>query len=237
MSNCKFCGAKPVNPHLWECGTQLWEEDSVGIEYWPGCEPTEEDKKDTYERHELCETREANFTLRSELELRDFDFKRALEAKNKAEEELAIAKGNEFTAHVDWAETDTKVKALLEPILGKEFIEGDSYGVPSIEDCVEKAVEELQKLRKLLQDSIEVIEELGCPLTAQGIREALDIPTDAEIENKLSGKDVVLRNAYEFIKALRDATPDEATDLLTNNVGEDVEAELEAILGITTKEE
>lgn len=39
---------------------------------------------------------------------------------------------------LDWAETDTNVRELASKILDNYSINGDSYGVPGIEDIVEK---------------------------------------------------------------------------------------------------
>ena len=41
----------------------------------------------------------------------------------------------------DWADDDIRIEEMLEPIIGKEFIEGDTYCVPGTVACVEKLVE------------------------------------------------------------------------------------------------
>lgn len=43
----------------------------------------------------------------------------------------------------DWADYDTELRALCVPIVGQEFCDGSSFGVPSMVDCAEKAVETL----------------------------------------------------------------------------------------------
>jgi len=61
--------------------------------------------------------------------------------KNQTHEELV----HEIYLHcMDWADTDVEVRKLAEPILGKEYIEGDSYGVPAIKDIVEQLVQRIK---------------------------------------------------------------------------------------------
>lgn len=43
----------------------------------------------------------------------------------------------------DWAETDTAVRKMAAPVLGKAFVDGDSVSVPSIEEIVEHLVAKL----------------------------------------------------------------------------------------------
>ncbi len=44
---------------------------------------------------------------------------------------------------IDWAETDTNVRDIAGCVLDKKWLEGDSYGVPGIEDIVKRLVEEI----------------------------------------------------------------------------------------------
>ncbi|CAB5226253.1 hypothetical protein UFOVP760_32 [uncultured Caudovirales phage] len=53
----------------------------------------------------------------------------------------------------DWAEDDVMIENMLEPILGREFINGDSYCVPGIVACVEELVKRYNEL-KLEKDSM-----------------------------------------------------------------------------------
>src|SRR2546429_5710871 len=48
-------------------------------------------------------------------------------------------------ANEDWAEDDTAIRDLCRPILGDAAVEGDSYGVPSVVELVEKLVGELKR--------------------------------------------------------------------------------------------
>lgn len=45
---------------------------------------------------------------------------------------------------LDWAETDTYVREKCKDILTDFEINGDSYGVPNIEDIVDKLVEKIK---------------------------------------------------------------------------------------------
>jgi len=53
----------------------------------------------------------------------------------------------------EWAYDDTKIEEMLEPIIGKEFIEGDSYCVPGTVACVEELVKKYDEL-KLERDAL-----------------------------------------------------------------------------------
>jgi len=53
----------------------------------------------------------------------------------------------------EWAYDDTKIEEMLEPIIGKEFIEGDSYCVPGTLACVEELVKKYDEL-KLERDAL-----------------------------------------------------------------------------------
>ena len=53
----------------------------------------------------------------------------------------------------EWAYDDTKIEEMLEPIIGKEFIEGDSYCVPRTLVCVEELVKKYDEL-KLERDAL-----------------------------------------------------------------------------------
>jgi len=46
---------------------------------------------------------------------------------------------------LDWAETDTKVKNLARPILG-DWVDGDSMGVPQVDDIVEKLISRIKTM-------------------------------------------------------------------------------------------
>src|SRR2546430_8430937 len=48
-------------------------------------------------------------------------------------------------ASEDWAEDDTAIRDLCRPILGDAAVDGDSYGVPSVVELVEKLVGELKR--------------------------------------------------------------------------------------------
>jgi hypothetical protein len=52
-------------------------------------------------------------------------------------------------AFEDWADYDTRIEEMLEPIIGKEFIEGDTYCVPGTVVCVEELVKKYNKLKEL----------------------------------------------------------------------------------------
>jgi hypothetical protein len=56
-------------------------------------------------------------------------------------------------AFEEWAYDDTKIEEMLEPILGKEFIEGDTYCVPGTVACVEEVVKKYDEL-KLEKDAL-----------------------------------------------------------------------------------
>ena len=66
-----------------------------------------------------------------------------LEEKLKEKEEFIDR------AFDEWAYDDTKIEEMLEPIIGKEFIEGDSYCVPGTVACVEKLVERYKHIVEL----------------------------------------------------------------------------------------
>lgn len=51
----------------------------------------------------------------------------------------------------DWAETDTFIRNVAAPILGREAVDGDSYGVPPVENIVEMLVARAVAARKLLE--------------------------------------------------------------------------------------
>lgn len=54
-----------------------------------------------------------------------------------------------YRAFDEWAYDDTKIEEMLEPIIGKEFIEGDSYCVPGTVACVEELVKKYNNLKEL----------------------------------------------------------------------------------------
>ena len=56
-------------------------------------------------------------------------------------------------AFEEWSDNDTKIEKMLEPILGKEFIEGNSYCVPGAVCCVEELVKKYDEL-KLEKDAL-----------------------------------------------------------------------------------
>jgi hypothetical protein len=51
----------------------------------------------------------------------------------------------------DWADDDTRVEKMLEPIIGKEFIDGNSYCVPGTVGCVEEIINKYNELKFLKQ--------------------------------------------------------------------------------------
>jgi hypothetical protein len=53
----------------------------------------------------------------------------------------------------DWADDDIKIEQLVEPIIGRKFIDGDSYCVPGTVVCVEKLVKNYNEL-KLEKDAL-----------------------------------------------------------------------------------
>jgi hypothetical protein len=55
----------------------------------------------------------------------------------------------------DWADDDTKIEEMLEPIIGREFIDGDKYCVPGTVGCVEEVVKKYNEL-KLEKDALYV---------------------------------------------------------------------------------
>jgi hypothetical protein len=55
----------------------------------------------------------------------------------------------------DWADDDIRVEEMLEPIIGREFIEGDKYCVPGTVGCVEEVVKKYNEL-KLEKDALYV---------------------------------------------------------------------------------
>ena len=55
-------------------------------------------------------------------------------------------------AVADWCDDDTLIRKLCEPIIGLEYIEGDSYGVPGMIEVVEKTIEKLQAEIKRISD-------------------------------------------------------------------------------------
>lgn len=70
-----------------------------------------------------------------DVETKVMNYVTELEEKLKEKEEFIDSTFEE------WADNDTKIEEMLEPILGKEFIEGDSFCVPRTVVCVEKLVE------------------------------------------------------------------------------------------------
>jgi len=44
---------------------------------------------------------------------------------------------------LDWAETDTYIRKKCRGIIKDEDIDGDTYGVPTIEDLVDKLIEKI----------------------------------------------------------------------------------------------
>lgn len=73
--------------------------------------------------------------IAKDVETKVMNYVAELEEKLKEKEELIDR------AFDEWAYDDTKIEEMLEPIIGKEFIEGDSYCVPGTVGCVEKLVE------------------------------------------------------------------------------------------------
>ena len=51
-------------------------------------------------------------------------------------------------AHLEWAQTDTAVKKMCEGCLSDFEINGDSHGVPMIEDIVESLIKKLVEARR-----------------------------------------------------------------------------------------
>ena len=50
----------------------------------------------------------------------------------------------------DWSETDLQVRVKALEVLSEKEINGDSYGVPAIEDIVDSLVNTIHKLRREL---------------------------------------------------------------------------------------
>jgi predicted mannosyl-3-phosphoglycerate phosphatase (HAD superfamily) len=77
---------------------------------------------------------------------------RELETKLKEKEDFIKR------AFEDWANDDIKIEQLVEPIIGRKFIDGDSYCVPGTVGCVEELVkkynelnEELNRLKEIMK--------------------------------------------------------------------------------------
>ena len=68
-------------------------------------------------------------------------------------EELRKRYKDELT---DWAETDSHVRKKAREVLTEFEVEGDSYGVPPIEDIVDKLVENI----KMRETSLKILSEI-----------------------------------------------------------------------------
>ncbi len=53
-------------------------------------------------------------------------------------------------ANEDWADTNTKIRDILRPILGAQETDGDSYGVPTLEYIVGRVGQDYERLRARL---------------------------------------------------------------------------------------
>lgn len=91
----------------------------------------------------------------------------------------------------DWAEDDVMIENILEPILGRDFINGDSYCVPGIVACVEELVKKYNEL-KLEKDSLWL-------KTQEDEREINDL-RDAVDEKRIQRNDAI-QVANIFMKA------------------------------------
>lgn len=76
---------------------------------------------------------------------------------------------NKLYAHLilDTCETDTFIREVAAPILGQDFIDGDSYYVPPVEDIVSSLVERIARVEELenenskLRDALEPFAQIG----------------------------------------------------------------------------
>jgi hypothetical protein len=61
----------------------------------------------------------------------------------------------------DDCETDTNVRELARPILGDIKVDGDSYGVPGLEDIIEELIKQLAAERDKVQTLVDLCDEVA----------------------------------------------------------------------------
>lgn len=113
-------------------------------------------------------SREINMNIPEGTDLQDLSIKalmKIIEGAKKHIEDLKkkLKEKEEFIdrAFDEWAYDDTKIEEMLEPIIGKEFIEGDSYCVPGTVACVEKLVEKYNEQAEKIKGLIDIQKQNG----------------------------------------------------------------------------
>jgi hypothetical protein len=93
--------------------------------------------------------------IAKDVETKVMNYVTELEEKLKEKEELINR------AFEEWSDNDTKIEKMLEPILGKEFIEGNSYCVPGTVWCVEELVKKYNEAAKKIKGLIDIQKQNG----------------------------------------------------------------------------